>query len=424
MLATRGGGAWRDDADGIVMFMPHPQTSRANAVWVTAANWAEGAARRLGQCWALIPGEVLSPQEVRAVANRPSPLPTAYTERRWLPTTLRAAVKDVRLAAQRTRASRRYPTERLPACRPAFVWQHHDLFLRSGTVFARRHGLPLVQFVDAPVVWEARRWGVERRGWGALLEARGETPQLRNADIVACISREVADAVVAVGVAEDRVVVTPCTADETRFHPRGAPDPVRRRLGLAEEHFVVGWTGSFRAFHGLDQLVEAFRPLVDVIPTARLLLVGEGAQRPMIEAQIDRLGIRDQTILTGEVPHDEVPGFVRAMDVAVVTSGSNRFHYSPLKLREYLRCAVPVVAPSVGQIKETLTDGQDSLLYPPGDLGRLTSAFLQLAQTPRLRTAIGDAGYAAEVGRGGMAAQLDMVGARLAAIASPVGAQK
>ncbi len=176
---------------------------------------------------------------------------------------------------------------------------------------------------------------------------------------------------------------------------------------------MVGWTGSFRAFHGLDQLVEAFRSLVEVLPAARLLLVGEGAQRPMIEAQIDHLGIRNETILTGEVPHEEVPGLVRAMDVAVVTSASDRFHYSPLKLREYLRCAVPVIAPSVGQIKETLTDGQDSLLYPQGDVGRLMSAFLQLAQSPRLRTAIGDAGYAAEAGRGGMAAQLDLVTQRL-----------
>lgn len=330
-----------------------------------------------------------------------------------MPTTLRAAAKDVRLAARRTRASRRYPAERLPTCRPAFVWQRHDLFLRAGTTFARRHGLPLVQFVDAPVVWEARRWGVKRPGWGSVLAATGEVPQLRAADLVACVSREVADAVVALGVAEDRVVVTPCTADETRFHPRVARDPVRRRLGLAEEHFVVGWTGSFRAFHGLDQLVEAFRSLVEVLPAARLLLVGEGAQRPMIEAQIDHLGIRNETILTGEVPHEEVPGLVRAMDVAVVTSASDRFHYSPLKLREYLRCAVPVIAPSVGQIKETLTDGQDSLLYPQGDVGRLMSAFLQLAQSPRLRTAIGDAGYAAEAGRGGMAAQLDLVTQRL-----------
>jgi glycosyltransferase involved in cell wall biosynthesis len=102
--------------------------------------------------------------------------------------------------------------------------------------------------------------------------------------------------------------------------------------------------------------------------------------------------------------------------VAVVTASSDIFHYSPLKLREYLCCAVPVVAPSVGQIKETLCDGRDALLYPVGDVTSLASALVQLAQSPRLRAQIGRAGYASETERGGIAAQLDLVVERLKAV--------
>ena len=54
------------------------------------------------------------------------------------------------------------------------------------------------------------------------------------------------------------------------------------------------------------------------------------------------------------------------------------FHYSPLKLAEYLAAAVPVVAPAVGQLSERLTDGVDAVLVPPHD----TPALVAALQTP------------------------------------------
>jgi len=161
---SKHAGTQIGDGAGIAMFMPHPSSLRANAVWITAANWAEGAARRWGQSWTMIPGELLSPAQVRALANRPAVAPRDSAVRRWIPTVARTALKDMRLLAHRRNVSRTYPTGGLDTQQIAFVWQHHDLFLRTGTTFARRHGLPLVQFVDAPVVWESRRWGVRRPG--------------------------------------------------------------------------------------------------------------------------------------------------------------------------------------------------------------------------------------------------------------------
>jgi glycosyltransferase involved in cell wall biosynthesis len=319
----------------------------------------------------------------------------------------------LRLTARRARDSGAYPTHELRGRQIAFVWQYHGFFLRSGTAFARREGLPIVEFVDALEVWQARRWGVKRPGWGPLLEARGEMPQLRAADLVACVSRDVADTVIAAGIASDRVLVTPNATDTTRFHPGVRDDRARRRWGLCDEHFVVGWVGSFRRFHGLEQLVAAFHILLAAAPEARLLLVGEGAERSMIEAEVIRLGIRPQTIFTGQVPHEEVPGLVRAMDVAVVTAANDDFHYSPLKLQEYLGCAVPVVAPRVGQVEETLSDDREALLYPVADFAGLASALERLARSPGLRTRIGRAGHASEVERGGIAAQLDLILERL-----------
>ena len=121
------------------------------------------------------------------------------------------------------------------------VWQHHDLFQSPGQAISRRHRCPLVSFVDAPLVWEARRWGVARPGWGRLVERYGEWPQLRASDVVACLSDEVAHEVVRLGVPRERIVFSPTAVDVDRFAPAapsaapargvGARRRLRRRMG-------------------------------------------------------------------------------------------------------------------------------------------------------------------------------------------------
>ena len=86
-----------------------------------------------------------------------------------------------------------------PDFQPSFVWQHHDLFHRWGLDAAHRLGVPSVLFVDAPQVWEAKKWGVNRPIWGPWLERLMESPTLSDASLVACVSEDVRDAVARAG---------------------------------------------------------------------------------------------------------------------------------------------------------------------------------------------------------------------------------
>ena len=75
-------------------------------------------------------------------------------------------------------------------------------------------------------------------------------------------------------------------------------------LGL-DGRFVVGWVGSFRRFHALDQLFDALVGIED----ATLLLVGDGPERPRIELLARSRNVA--TVFTGTVPHDELAGISR-----------------------------------------------------------------------------------------------------------------
>ena len=99
---------------------------------------------------------------------------------------------------------------------------------------------------------------------------------------------------------------------------------------------------------------------------------------------------------TGTVPHDDVPGYLAAMDVGLVlASRDGRFHYSPLKLAEYLAAGVAVVAPRAGALPAQLHEGVDALLVTPGDRAELASALRLLRDDPTARERLGTAARSA-----------------------------
>jgi glycosyltransferase involved in cell wall biosynthesis len=96
------------------------------------------------------------------------------------------------------------------------------------------------------------------------------------------------------------------------------------------------------------------------------------------------------------------------MDTAVVTARADQnFHYSPLKMREYLAAGVPVIAPRIGEIARTLTDGVDALLYEPGDRSAFAACMRRVADDRDLGGSLGKAGRQLMLRTGTWAVQLD-----------------
>jgi glycosyltransferase involved in cell wall biosynthesis len=359
------------------------------AALLSTAGWAAAAERVFGQSWVVTPGATLTPSEARRRGSDPG-LRSAERSgvRQRFPTVAKTAAKDF----LNWRLSRRFhidPDGPWSGGDVALVWQRHDLFHTSGLALARRLRAPSVLFVPAAKVWEAKQWGTTRPGWGGLLEQRAERPALLGADLIACGSDVVVEQVLRIGVPENRVLLTPTGVDLDLFGEPPDPAPLRRRLGL-EDRFVVGWVGSFRRFHALEQVVDA----AVAVPGAALLLVGDGPER----ARIERLA-RDAGVLaafTGTVPHHELPAYLAAMDAAAILAPRGQpFHYSPLKVAEYLAAGLPLVAPATGQLAHRLTDGVDAIVVPPHDGAAFAAALRRLFDDPEERTRLGKAARAA-----------------------------
>ena len=66
-------------------------------------------------------------------------------------------------------------------------------------------------------------------------------------------------------------------------------------------------------------------------------------------------------MFTGEVSHEAVPKYLRAMDLAAIPAGSDSdFHYSHFKLREFMACGLPTVAPKLGEMKREFGYGSNT----------------------------------------------------------------
>jgi len=262
--------------------------------------------------------------------------------------------------------------------RPDMIYERMTANSVVPTCLARRWGIPIVQEVNVTTQIGRLRPLVLRD-----LTQRLERWTVRQAALLITVSEEFRRLLLEDGFPADRTAVCQNAIDPTEFDPDGIA-PAERPGEL-----VIGYVGAFVPYHGLDMLVEAAGELADEYPEARWLLVGDGVERPRIEALLEANGLRQRFALPGRVRHDMVPSYIMAMDVAVLPNSET--YNSPMKLFEYMSMRKPVVAPRVPAIAEVIADGQNGLLFEPGRTPSFCAALRRALNDSSLRERIGGA---------------------------------
>jgi glycosyltransferase involved in cell wall biosynthesis len=168
------------------------------------------------------------------------------------------------------------------------------------------------------------------------------------------------------GISEDKVVVMPVSRIPQEQPTAG---DLRRELGLSSRTPLIGVVAQMRRQKALDVMLDAQAELLTRIPEAHLVIAGDGACRPELERQIERLGISERVHLLGV--RRDIDRILAAVDVAAMSSD---WEGVPLFLLECMAAEVPVVATAVGGIPEIIVDGETGLLVPPRDPSALARA--------------------------------------------------
>ncbi len=234
--------------------------------------------------------------------------------------------------------------------RPDLIYERTTANSAAPTYLARRWRVPIVQEVNVSTQIGRLRPLILRD-----LTQRLERWTIDEATFLITVSAEFRRQLVEDGFPPDRTHVCQNAIEPAEFDP-DAVQAVERPASVGADALVLGYVGAFVPYHRLDMLVEAAHALADDFPQARWLLVGDGVERPRIEALLAEYGLGERFWLPGRVRHDQVPAHVKAMDVAVLPN-SETFN-SPMKLFEYMSMGKAVVAPSVPAVAEVIRDGE------------------------------------------------------------------
>ena len=265
------------------------------------------------------------------------------------------------------------------------------------------HSYNIGSLDTAPI---ARLAGVRRivhaeRGRDAS-DPRGENRKYRNLrrwmspfiDRFLAVSRDLQDWLIRdVGIDSSKVVCIPNGIDIGNYVPNPGVDGVRSILGsfAPPGTIVVGSVGRLDPVKDQAGLIDAFNLLRQSVPgmrdRLRLVIIGEGAQRPVLESQIKRLGLGERVCLLGH--RDDVPAILPEFNIFALSSIAEGM---PGVLLEAMAAGLPVVATDVGGVGEVVSPSQTGLMVAAGDPMALTDALARYVSDEALRTRHGLAG--------------------------------
>jgi glycosyltransferase involved in cell wall biosynthesis len=155
----------------------------------------------------------------------------------------------------------------------------------------------------------------------------------------------------------NKVVFVPDGVDINEAKPVDAT-ALKTELGL-ENNLVVGlvgkmsWSQRHQMCYGWD-VIEALGLLKDV--PVKALLVGDGNGRPILESRAKQLGVASRVVFTGQIPYDDLPRYLSAMDVCISTQSNDLVGMARTtgKLPLYLAYGKYVVATNVGEASRVL----------------------------------------------------------------------
>jgi glycosyltransferase involved in cell wall biosynthesis len=206
--------------------------------------------------------------------------------------------------------------------------------------------------------------------------------RLKVASGVVCVSEYIRRQAIDSGVAEERTEVVPNTAYPLPPPAPGTRDSVRRELGISERAPVFAFVARLVDGKGHVDAIHAFARVVRQIPSARLLVAGDGPLGPTLEALVGELALGERVKLLGH--RRDVTAVLAASDAFVHPSREEPFGLSIL---EAMAAGLPAVAYREAGPAETIREG--GVLVEPGDVTALAEAVTRLAQDRELREQLG-----------------------------------
>jgi len=187
-------------------------------------------------------------------------------------------------------------------------------------------------------------------------------------------------------------------SERFRFIPHGVnkewidlevdAEGIRDKLGIQMNDKVIVSLCRLVPSKGVHYLVRVMPKIIAGLDKkVILLIIGDGEQRESLEELVSRLGIQDNVIFAGVVPHSEVPHYLKSSDLLVSV---NEFSNMARPTLEAMLCGIPVVAVNVADTSKVVKESETGLLVQSDRIGKdLYSKIIQLLKEDDKRSVMG-----------------------------------
>jgi len=170
---------------------------------------------------------------------------------------------------------------------------------------------------------------------------------------------------------------------------------LRQSLGLAEKKVIVS-VGRLVHRKGQDRLIESMRAIVQEVPTAHLLLIGEGPYREHLQALVRKYALDDHISFIGRIQYADLPQYICIGEIFAMPSRSRFFGLEVEGLGivylEASACGLPVIAGASGGAPDAVIDGTTGVVVDGLDNAAIAVAAINLLNNPTQARLMGQAG--------------------------------
>lgn len=292
---------------------------------------------------------------------------------------------------------------------PSYIYERLVLGNYAGALLSKELGIPYIVEYNGSEISMRRSFD----GVGYIYEREyllAEALAFKQATIISVVSAEIKATLVAKGVPAAKILVNPNGADLVAYSPALPEEKsvIRREAGLDPAKPVVGFTGTFGGWHGIDVLAAALPRICERVPDVQFLLIGDGNYKHVVDTAVEEHKLQSRVVSTGRVPQAMGARLLKACDLFVSPHSSHmvdsKFFGSPTKIFEYMAIGGAIVASDLEQIGQILSpalraaDLADRTLDPgharavlctPGDVDDFVNAVSALLERRDLWSVLG-----------------------------------
>jgi glycosyltransferase involved in cell wall biosynthesis len=212
---------------------------------------------------------------------------------------------------------------------------------------------------------------------------------IRACDTIVSVSEEIKHDLVARGLSAERIVVVPNAVDanEDTETLRKARSRGRAQHKIAKDTYVIGYLGRLSEEKGLVFLLDAFEQLADKDIRVTLMIVGDGADRTLLESDVKTRGLEEMVHFAGF--QIDTHHWLAMFDCFVLPSLTEG---TPMAMLEAMSMGVPVIATSVGGVPKVVRNGVNGLLVPSGSGTLIREKLELLISNPQMAKQLGTNG--------------------------------